>query len=218
VRQYQIVSIPVRVVLADDHPIVRAGLRLGLEAAGEIQVVAEAADGESAISQIRAHSPDVVILDIDMPKIDGLGVARQVRSLGVQAKIILLTLHSESIYLRAAFDAGADGYILKDSGSEDVLAAIRAVLSGQRYVGPSMTSQLINLQADDRGPSDMMAKLTPTERNVMKLIAEGKSSKEIGDDLGIHYRTVDNHRTNICRKLKIEGANSLLRFSLQHKA
>jgi DNA-binding NarL/FixJ family response regulator len=218
VRQYQIVSIPVRVVLADDHPIVRAGLRLGLEAAGEIQVVAEAADGESAISQIRAHSPDVVILDIDMPKIDGLGVARQVRSLGVQAKIILLTLHSESIYLRAAFDAGADGYILKDSGSEDVLAAIRAVLSGQRYVGPSMTSQLINLQTDDRGQSDMMAKLTPTERNVMKLIAEGKSSKEIGDDLGIHYRTVDNHRTNICRKLKIEGANSLLRFSLQHKA
>ncbi|SDF40179.1 response regulator transcription factor [Terriglobus roseus] len=211
-------SVSVRVVLADDHPIVRTGLRLGLEATSGIEVVGEASDGESALSQIQALSPDVAILDIDMPKLDGLGVARQIRSLGLQVKIILLTLHSEAIYLRAAFDAGAHGYILKDSGSEDIVTAIRTVLSGQRYIGPSMTEQLISLQTGEETIDKLMAKLTPAERNVMRLIAEGKASKEIGDELGIHYRTVDNHRTNICRKLKIEGANSLLRFALQHKA
>lgn len=210
-------SVSVRVVLADDHPIVRTGLRLGLEATSGIEVVGEASDGDSALSQIQALSPDVAILDIDMPKLDGLGVARQIRSLGLQVKIILLTLHSEAIYLRAAFDAGAHGYILKDSGSEDIVTAIRTVLSGQRYIGPSMTEQLISLQTGEETIDKLMPKLTPAERNVMRLIAEGKASKEIGDELGIHYRTVDNHRTNICRKLKIEGANSLLRFALQHK-
>lgn len=113
-------------------------------------------------------------------------------------------------------DAGAHGYMLKDSGPEDVLGAMRAVLSGQTYVSPSMTHHLINPQSaeDDNGP---MAKLSPAERGGMKLIAEGKSSKEIGDAVAFHYRTIDIHRTNICRKLGLEEVDSLLRFALQHK-
>jgi len=207
----------IRIVLADDHPLVRTGLRLSLQTSPGIEIIAEAGDGESALSHIQTLSPEVAIVDIDMPKRDGLDVARQIRASGLQTKIILLTLHSESIYLRTAFDAGAHGYMLKDSGPEDVLGAIRAVLAGQTYVSPSMTHHLINPQAAEQ-ENGTMAKLSPAERAVMKLIAEGKSSKEIGDDLGIHYRTVDNHRTNICRKLKIEGANSLLRFALQHRS
>ncbi|MDW5266820.1 MULTISPECIES: response regulator transcription factor [Acidobacteriaceae] len=207
---------PIRVVLADDHPIIRSGLRLSLATNREIEIVGEAGDGESALLKIRELAPDVAILDIDMPKLDGLTVVRQLRSLNLHTKIILLTLHSEPIYLRAAFDAGAQGYILKDSGTEDVLAAIRAVTSEQMYVAPSMTHHLIRLQTAEKA-GGTMGKLSPTERIVMRLIAEGNSSKDIGKHLGIHYRTVDNHRTNICRKLGLEGANSLLRFALQHK-
>lgn len=206
----------VRIVLADDHPIVRTGLRLSLEAAQEVKIIAEASDGESALSHIRHLAPDLAILDIDMPKIDGLEVARQVRALGLATKMIVLTLHSDSIYLRTAFDAGAHGFLLKDSGPDDVHAAVRAVLSGQMFVSPSMTHHLVKSQRSDH-ESGTMSGLSPAERNVMRLIAAGKSSKEIGDDLGIHFRTVDNHRTNICRKLKLEGANSLLRFALQHR-
>lgn len=208
---------PIRIVLADDHPLVRTGLRLSLQASQAVEIIAEAGDGESALSFIQKLAPDAAIVDIDMPKLDGLGVARHVRAHGLQTKIILLTLHSEAIYLRAAFDAGANGYMLKDSGPDDVLGALRAVLAGQTYVSPSMTHHLLNPQSAEQ-ENGTMAKLSPAERGIMRLIAEGKSSKEIGDDLGIHYRTVDNHRTNICRKLKIEGANSLLRFALQHKS
>jgi DNA-binding NarL/FixJ family response regulator len=210
------VDSPIRVVLADDHPIIRSGLRLSLATNREIEIVGEAGDGESALLKIRELAPDVAILDIDMPKLDGLTVVRQLRSLDLHTKVILLTLHSEPVYLRAAFDAGAQGYILKDSGTEDVLAAIRAVTSEQMYVAPSMTHHLIRLQTAER-EGGTMDKLSPTERIVMRLIAEGNSSKDIGKHLGIHYRTVDNHRTNICRKLGLEGANSLLRFALQHK-
>jgi DNA-binding NarL/FixJ family response regulator len=207
---------PIRIVLADDHPLVRTGLRLSLETNRGVEIIAEAGDGEAALSHIQKLAPDLAIVDVDMPKLDGLGVARQVRAHSLKTKIILLTLHSEAIYLRAAFDAGAHGYMLKDSGPEDVLGGLRAVLAGQTYVSPSMTHHLVNPQGTDQD-NGTMAKLSPAERGVMRLIAEGKSSKEIGDDLGIHYRTVDNHRTNICRKLKLEGANSLLRFALQHK-
>lgn len=210
------IEYPIRIVLADDHPLVRTGLRLSLEANRGVEIIAEAGDGESALSHILKLSPDVAIVDIDMPKLDGLRVARQVRAHSLKTKIILLTFHAEAIYLRAAFESGAHGYLLKDSGPEDVLGALRAVLSGQNYVSPSMTHHLVNPQSAEE-ENGTMAKLSPAERGVMKLIAEGKSSKEIGDDLGINYRTVDNHRTNIYRKLKLEGANSLLRFALQHK-
>jgi len=210
---------PIRIVMADDHPVVRKGLRLSIEEYEGIEVVAEAGDGEVALKQIRQFAPDIAILDVDMPKLDGLGVAKEVRKLSLPTKIIFLTLHTDVDFFHASFDAGGHGYILKDSGTEDIVAGIRAVVSGQMYVSPGMTRHLVNERntkppAPERGVMDI---LTPSERSIMKLIAEGKSSKEIGEELGIHYRTVENHRTNICRKLEIEGANALLRFALQNK-
>jgi DNA-binding NarL/FixJ family response regulator len=205
--------------MADDHPIVRKGLRLSIEEFDGIDVVAEAGDGKAALEQIRRLTPDIAILDVDMPKLDGLEVAREVRNLALDTRIIFLTLHTEVDFFHAAFDAGGKGYILKDSGSEDIVAGIRAVSSGQMYVSPGMTHHLLNERNAKSQPAKRhgLELLTASERNIMKLIAEGKSSKEIGDKIGIHYRTVENHRTNICRKLEIEGANALLRFTLQHK-
>jgi DNA-binding NarL/FixJ family response regulator len=209
----------IRIVMADDHPIVRKGLRLSIEEFEGIEVVAEAGDGKAALEQIQQLKPDLAILDVDMPKLDGLEVARELRKLELETRVIFLTLHTDVDFFNAAFEAGGRGYILKDSGSEDIVAGIRAVASGQMYVSPGMTHVLVNgrsakAESAKRHGLDL---LTPSERKIMKLIAEGKSSKEIGEEIGIHYRTVENHRTNICRKLEIEGANALLRFTLQHK-
>lgn len=210
---------PIRIVLADDHPIVRKGLRSSIEAHEEIEVIAEAGDGEAALRQIQQLTPDIAVIDIDMPKLDGLGVARQVKALSLPTKILLLTLHTDSDFFQAAFDCGCSGYILKDSGAEDIVAGIRAVVAGQMYVSPGMTRHLLQERNAKPGVPEksVMDLLTPAERRIMKLIAEGQSSKEIGDIVGIHYRTVENHRTNICKKLKLEGANALVRFALQNQ-
>jgi DNA-binding NarL/FixJ family response regulator len=211
----------IRVLLADDHPMVRKGLKMSMEEYEDIQVIAEAGDGEAALRLIRQLVPDVAILDVDMPKLDGLAVAREVNKLSLKTKIIFLTLHGDVDFLNAAFDAGGQGYIQKDSGAEDIVAGIRAVAAGQMFVSPGMTRHLVQRQNAPKPQSsdvDKLHNLTPSERTIMKLIAKGKASKEIADEIGIHYRTVENHRTNICRKLEIEGgSNALLRFALQNQ-
>jgi DNA-binding NarL/FixJ family response regulator len=215
-----IVSNAIRVLLADDHPVVRKGLRSSIEEHDGVEIVAEAGDGELALQLIRRLSPDIAVLDIDMPKLDGFAVAREVQKLGISTKIIFLTLHTDPDFFDSAIHCGGKGYLLKDGASEEIVAGLRAVAAGQMYVSQGMTHLLVKRRRTstataDAGPMDA---LTVSERNIMKLIAQGKSSKEIGQELDIHYRTVENHRTNICRKLKIEGANALLRFALQHQA
>lgn len=209
----------IRLLVADDHPIVRKGLVGSVEDEPGIKVVAEAQDGEEALKLIREHKPDVAVLDIDMPKLDGLGVAREVKRLALGTRIIFLTLHKDAEMFRAAIQAGGSGYLLKDSAMQEVAAGVKAVAAGQQFVSAAIVS-LVMAPAEEK-PADprneMLGKLTPTEREILKRIADGKSSKEIGEELAIHYRTVENHRTNICRKLEIEGANALLRFALQHR-
>jgi DNA-binding NarL/FixJ family response regulator len=209
----------IRILIADDHPIVRRGLRLSVEEDASLKVVAEASDGEMALALIKKYHPHVAVLDIDMPKLDGLGVAREIARQKLDAKIIFLTFHADEDLFRSAMSLGSKGYILKDSASQEIVAGVRAVASGRPYISSAITEKLLHPR--EASPQNTLtANLTPTERRIMRLIADGKSSKEIGAELSIHYRTVENHRTNMCRKLNLEGegANALLRFALQNKS
>ena len=210
----------IRIVIADDHPIVRKGLRITMQEDPGLKVVAEAADGEAAIALIRDLLPRIAVLDIDMPKLDGFAVAREIVKHRLPVETIFLTLHTGEDFFRAAMDLGAKGYILKESAMEEIVAGVRAVAEGRLYLSSALTAHLLHIQTSVRPtvPEDrLMSTLTATERRIVKLIAADKSSKEIGAELSIHYRTIENHRTNICRKLGLEGANALLRFALQNK-
>jgi DNA-binding NarL/FixJ family response regulator len=209
----------ISIVLADDHPVVRKGLRLSIEEDSRLKVVAEAGDGETALVFIKELNPELAILDIDMPKLSGLEVARQVAKLGLATRIIFLSFHRDEDFFRDAMERGGKGYLLKDSATEEIVTAIHTVASGQVFMSSAITLQLLqgNGAANQTKDDSLIRDLTPSERRILFLIADGLSSKEIGSELSIHYRTVENHRTNICRKLGIEGANALLRFAVQHK-
>jgi DNA-binding NarL/FixJ family response regulator len=209
----------IRILIADDHPLMRKGLRLSVEEDPGLEVVAEASDGEMALALVEKFRPDIALLDIEMPKLDGLGVAREVAKRGLATKIIFLTFHTNEDLFRSAMDLGSAGYILKDSAAQEVVAGVRAVAAGRPYISSAITAGLLQRREPPKSDQLTAGNLTPTERRVMQLIANGKTSKEIGSELSIHYRTVENHRTNITRKLGLEGegANALLRFALQNK-
>ncbi|HEY6849523.1 MAG TPA: response regulator transcription factor [Terracidiphilus sp.] len=210
----------ISIVLADDHPVVRKGLKLSIEADSKLTVVAEAGDGEAALALIKDLKPQVAILDIDMPKLSGLDVARQVANLGLTTKLIFLSFHRDEDFFREALEIGGKGYLLKDGATDEIVTAVHTVVAGQVYMSSAITLQLLHGNGAARGAKEddsLIGDLTPSERRILLLIADGLSSKEIGNELSIHYRTVENHRTNICRKLGIEGANALLRFAVQHK-
>jgi DNA-binding NarL/FixJ family response regulator len=208
----------IRVILADDHPVVRRGLKATVEDDEQIVVIAEAADGKDALSKIQSLKPDVAVIDIDMPVLNGLGVAREVANLALETRIVFMTFHADEDLMRSAMESGGRGYLLKGSETEEVCAAIRAVHVGRTYIGSTMAAMLLNQKLDTGNDTTSKLKLlTQTEKKVLRLIADGLSSKEIGEEMQIHYRTVENHRTNICRKFEIEGANALARFALQHR-
>jgi DNA-binding NarL/FixJ family response regulator len=207
----------IRILLADDHPIVRRGLRTMLEEDADLVVVAEAGDGETALALLREKLPEVAVLDIDMPGLDGFAVAREIQKLELKISILFLTLHSEEDMFRATLETGGRGYLLKDSAMREIAAGVRAVAAGKLYLSPALNSYLIPRPTAVSSENPLTTRLTPTERRVLQLITEGKSSKEIGSELLVHYRTVENHRTNICRKLGIDGTNALSRFALQNK-
>jgi DNA-binding NarL/FixJ family response regulator len=209
----------IQVLLADDHPVVRRGLKATIEEDEDLRVIAEAADGSEALRCIVELKPAVAIIDIDMPGLNGLGVAREVAAQNIDTRIIFMTFHANEDLMRAAMDVGGKGYLLKGSETDEIAAAIHAVFAGRTYIGSTMAAVLLKQNADStNAPSLDVSILTPAEKKILRLIADGLSSKEIGDQLSIHYRTVENHRTNMCRKLKIEGANALARFALQHRA
>jgi DNA-binding NarL/FixJ family response regulator len=211
----------IRILIADDHPLMRKGLRMSVEEDPGLKVVGEASDGEAALSLITKLLPHVALLDIEMPKLDGLGVAREMVKRGLKTEIIFLTLHSSQDLFRSAMDLGCKGYILKDSAVQEVVAGIHAVASGRPYISSAITTDLLQSrnQSAPQSSNSLTSNLSPTELRIMRLIAQGKTSKEIGGELSIHYRTVENHRTSMCRKLELEGegANALLRFALQNK-
>jgi DNA-binding NarL/FixJ family response regulator len=219
-RGTRVVDDEIRILIADDHPLMRKGLRLSVEEDRALKVVGEASDGEAALSLIKKLHPHVALLDIEMPKLDGLGVARELVKSKVKTEIIFLTFHSNQDLFRSAMELGCKGYILKDSAVQEVVAGIHAVASGRPYISSAITADLLQSRNRPDPQSGLLTRnLTPAELRIMRLIAQGKTSKEIGAELSIHYRTVENHRTSMCRKLELEGegANALLRFVLQNK-
>ena len=208
----------IQVLIADDHPVVRKGLRTILEEDEAVTVVAEAADGEAAVDLIRQLAPQVAVLDVGMPKLDKFGVAREIARRKLKTKVLFLTLHDSDDLFKTALELGVKGYILKDSVMQEIAAGVKTVAAGQHYLSSAIAARLLAPRDAGAGGDSIQEHLTPTERKIMRMIADGNSSKEIGSELSIHYRTIENHRTNICRKLGIEGANALLRFALQNKA
>ncbi|HEX4824156.1 MAG TPA: response regulator transcription factor [Candidatus Polarisedimenticolaceae bacterium] len=203
----------VRIIVADDHAVVRKGVRDILTEVPGFTVVAECADGDAVLRAIAEIAADVVVLDVDMPGKDGFAVLRALKDTTPRPEFVLMTMHGREDLLRGAFDLGAKGYVAKGGSLLDVIDAIRAVRAGQPYISSSLSASLLTKKAD---PVSLDA-LTPAERRVLRLIADFKSSKEIADELGIHYRTVENHRTAIAGKLGLTGSHALVRFAALHR-
>jgi len=211
----------IRIVIADDHPIFRRGLRVMIEADPLLKVVAEADDGQSALARIRELQPDVVVLDIDMPPPNGLAVARRLREQRLAVAAIFLTMHKDEALLNAALDAGVKGFIVKDGAANEIVDCIKAVADGQSFFSPAVSGHLLNRrnQADSlAGQSTPLNGLTASERRVLLLVAESKSNKEIAEKMFISVRTVEHHRSNICAKFGLTGRNALIAFALSHKS
>ena len=202
----------IRIVIADDHPIFRRGLRTVIEADPLLKVVAEADDGQSALARIRELQPDVVVLDIDMPPPDGLAVARRFRA-AIGSGAIFLTMHKDEALLNAALEVGVKGFIVKDGAATEIVGCIKAVAAGQSFFSPTLSGHLLSRrnQADSlASQSSSLNGLTASERRVLLLVAESKSNKEIAEKMFISVRTVEHHRSNICAKLGLTGKNALL--------
>jgi DNA-binding NarL/FixJ family response regulator len=208
----------IRVLVADDHTIVRQGLVGILKASEDVEVVGEAADGAEAVEKASKLKPDVVVLDVSMPHLSGLEAARRIRESLPATRILVLTMHDDEEYVLKMVRAGASGYLLKDSAASELLAGIRALKSGKVYFGPHASRALAEAYQSDRPlPDDPYERLTDREREVFQLVVEGKTNAQIADLLCISPKTVDNHRTRLMEKLGVHGTADLVRFAAKHK-
>ena len=210
----------VRIVIADDHPIFRRGLRQSLEESQGLRVVGEAGDGKEALEMIRNLNPDVAILDISMPVMDGFGVAREAAKCAIEVNLIFLTGHQNESLFDEAIELGVRGYVLKESSMVEIVSAVKAVLEGKHYTSPALTSYLVSRSRRPAAPQEKpgLKNLTATERRILKLIGEYKTSREIAEELFVSYHTVETHRRNICEKLDLHGSHALMRFALANAA
>ena len=210
----------IQIVIADDHPIFRRGLKQIIEAETDLRVVADADDGETALSAICEHEPDIAVLDLDMPKMDGFEIARRLQEKNMAIGLIFLTMHNSDSIFNTALDLGVKGYVLKDGALPEIIDAIRFVHRGENYISQSLTTMLF--KRGNRPPENFanltkIENLSKAERRVLKLIAQDKTSRQIAEELFISIRTVDRHRANICDKLDLRGINALLKFAVEHK-
>ena len=210
-----------KVYIVDDHPVFRHGLRQIINADPGFIVVGEAGDDASALAGIPKATPEIVIVDVRLPRQGGLDLVRALRNSQPRAACIMLTMHGEESTFNAAMDAGALGYILKEDALELVLLGLRAVAAGSVYLSPAISGWLMRrhqrvsaLKQEKTG----MATLTPTERRVLQLVAENKTNKEIASLLFMSPRTVETHRSNICQKLELQGVHKLLQFAIEHRS
>jgi DNA-binding NarL/FixJ family response regulator len=209
----------IRVVVAEDHPLVLDGIRRALESAPSIRLLAEAADGQTALERIRSLRPDVAVLDIQLPRLNGLAIARCIRDERLPVEIVFLTIHDDEATLEEAFELGAKGYLLKDCTSNELLRCIHAVAAGQHCTHPSMTTYIVNKarRVEQFTRTTGVERLTKHEREILAHIKQRKSSKEIAHELGVEPRSVHNMRARICQKLGLRGQYALSRFVARYR-
>lgn len=208
-----------RVIIADDHPIFRSGISSVISGMHGVTLVGEAGDGLAAYQLIISALPDVAVLDIDMPGLTGLDVCQKVLAEKHVTRFIILTMHKERRFFDAAMETGVMGYLLKDNAIDELVACINSVAGGKPYVSSQINNYLTSHVKEGMPDTvkELYQQLTATEKVIVKLIAQSKTSKDIADNMFISPNTVENHRANITRKLKLEGKNSLLKFALQYK-
>jgi len=207
----------ITVVLADDHHIVRKGLRTLLEAEGEFAVIGEEADGLNVVALVERLRPDVLLLDVQMPGLNGLEITRQIVQRALKTRVIILSMHANETYVREALRYGAHGYVLKDASPSEMVEAVREVSAGRRYLSRALSERAIDAYAEkaQAAPADAYDMLTTREREVLHLAAESSSTSEIAARLGISPRTVETHRENLMRKLGLQSQTDLIRYALR---
>ena len=209
---------PIRVLLADDHKLIRAGLRLVVDQQPDLSVVGEADDGRQAVELARSLKPDVVVMDIGMPNLNGIEAARQIREIRPDAAVVMLSMHSDEGYVLRALGAGARAYLLKDSATTDLVQAIHAVVEGKSFFSPAVSKVLLQdymRKLQRSGAEDSYDLLSPREREVLQLVAEGKSNKEIASLLNLSVYTVETHRAKIMQKLNLKGVPELILYAVR---
>lgn len=211
----------ITIIIADDHPMFRRGVRQALEEDASLLIVAEASDGKQALQLIEEHRPDAAVLDINMPRMTGLQVARELREKRIPTVVALLTMFDDEEILDEAMELDVKAYLLKESASLDVVHAVHHALEGKYFISPALSGKLVTrkerqTQFSQKHPG--LAQLTETERKVLRLIADSKTSREIADTLFLSPKTIDNYRFKISEKLNLSGAYSLLKFALENKS
>jgi DNA-binding NarL/FixJ family response regulator len=209
----------IRVLLADDHRILREGIRALIQDQADMQVIGESEDGLDTMKKVAQLNPDVVVMDIAMPLLNGLEATRQIRRDFPHVRVLILTMHENEEYIRQVLAAGALGYVLKDAAARDLLGAIRSVYQGEAVLSPAITRLVIEdyLRWGDIRPEDTTDGLTPREREVLQLIAEGYTNKEIAEIMSLSVKTVQSHRTNLMNKLDLHDRGELIKYAIQKK-
>jgi DNA-binding NarL/FixJ family response regulator len=204
----------IRILLADDHGVVRQGFKMILGAQADMEIVGEAANGREAVALAEQLKPDIVVMDVAMPEMNGIEATRRLAESAPHARVLALSMHKDSVYVRETLRAGARGYLLKDSGANDLVAAVRAVASGEGYLSPAVSNAVL----DDyrRHVTNAIDLLTSREREVLQMLAEGKTNKEIAATLNLSVYTVDAHRGHIMEKLNLHSINELVRFAVRN--
>jgi two-component system, NarL family, response regulator NreC len=204
----------IRILLADDHAVVRQGFKMILSAQPDMEIVGEAGNGREAVDLAEQLHPDIVVMDVAMPELNGIEATRRLAASAPHARVVALSMHKDSVYVREILRAGARGYLLKDSPAPDLLAAVRAVASGEGFLSPAVSDAVLNdYRRHVTNPVDL---LSSREREVLQMLAEGKTNKEIAGILNLSVYTVDAHRGRIMEKLNLHSINELVRFAVRN--
>ncbi|MBI3189434.1 MAG: response regulator transcription factor [Ignavibacteriales bacterium] len=211
----------ITILLADDHSIVRSGLRALLATVSSFRVVAEASNGEETITLAEQHSPDIIILDVSMPKLNGIETTRRLRQKNLTGKILILSIYENEEYVHQALQAGADGYLLKNAEKKEIVSAIKVVATGGKFFSTDISKIMLDgyvkrAEKPENFPNTDSLQLTKREKEILKFIAQGYTSQEIADKLFLSFRTVNTHRSNMMQKLDIHDTASLVRYAIQH--
>ncbi len=207
----------IRVIIAEDHNLVRQGIRALLEQSGDVQVVAEAATGEEAIQLVEIHKPEVVVMDLSMPRLDGAQAAERILDMNLPTQIIILSMHADTTMVQQLLRRGVKGYLLKDAVTAELLLAVRSVSQGKMFLSPTISDTVMTLLLSpaDASAEHMADLLTPREREVLQLVAEGYTNNDMAAIMSISVKTVEKHRANVMSKLQVNDLASLIREAIK---